>query len=114
MNTIGGSTIQSGLLGIPIKLTVQLLELASNSIAVDEAMAVSSWTVDSINSIYLSRQRSQVESAPSGARPQSQKNLINLPPLHQVRTLDLWLSSSMSLTAACQTAARKLGLDPSR
>ena len=112
MNTSGGSTVQSGLLGTPIKLSVQLLELASSSTAVDEI--ASSWTVDSINTMYLTKQQSQSESAPSDARTQSQKNLINLPPLHQVRTLDLWLSSSMSLTAACQTAARRLGLDPSR
>ena len=110
--TSGGKCIQSGLLGTPIKISVQLVELSSNAAVIEGE--IPPWTADSINSMYQSRKQSSSESAPSSAQAQALKNLIGLPRLHQVCKLDLWLSSSMPLTAACQTAAKLLGMDPSR
>lgn len=104
-------------MGTPIKLKMQHIELAdapsSSNTTSDTGSGgrVESWTVDSITSMYLGRDPG---SAPGGARAAALRNMVGLPRLRVVRTLDLWVSSSKPLTAVCQEAAVALGLDPAR
>jgi hypothetical protein len=92
---------------------VELLDASPTSWQLCEGAGVP-WTVDSITSMYLQHAPSSVQSATNGLRTTALKNIIGMPKLRTVRTIDLWLSSSMPLTAACQKAASSMHLDPSR
>ena len=109
--------MRAGLMGTPIKLKMQHIELedaASSSYITSENGAggrVEPWTADSITAMYLSRDPA---SSTGGARAAALRNMVGLPKLRTVRTMDLWVASSKPLTAVCQEAAIALGLDPNR
>jgi hypothetical protein len=102
------------MMGTPIKLKMQHIELAdaaSSSYSSSENGRVEPWTADSITAMYLGRDPG---SSSGGARAAALRNMVGLPKLRVVRTMDLWVASSKPLTAVCQEAAVSLGLDPNR
>jgi beta-phosphoglucomutase-like phosphatase (HAD superfamily) len=104
-------------MGTPIKLKMQHIELADavsssyTSLENGNGGRDEPWTADSITAMYLGRDSG---SSTGVARAAALRNMIGLPKLRVVRTLDLWVASSKPLTAVCQEAARALGLDPNR
>ena len=117
---LGGNVLLSGLLGTPVKVQIQHIELldvstsfSTSSMQHPDGLDVP-WTVDSISSMYLQHAPSTLHSITNGLRTTALKNMIGMPKLRTVRTIDLWLSSSMPLTAACQKAATSMHLDPTR
>ena len=113
---LGGAQVLPGILGTPVKLKIQHIELETvqkRYFNEEDHDGGGPWTADSITSMYLSRATS-TDSLINRTRALALKNVVGLPPLRVMRTSDLWVSSSTPLSVACQRAAAAVQIHHSK